>query len=79
MHASRSEVGDLLADNLPAEERRRIVQHLLAGCETCAQLVRSAIFPEYPDYDGVVRRLGLSMVLAENDVAVERMQAVEAW
>jgi tetratricopeptide (TPR) repeat protein len=79
VHASRSEVGDLLAGSLPAEERRRIVQHLLAGCETCAQLVRGAIFSEHPEYDGVVRRLGLSMVLAENDVAVERMQALEAW
>lgn len=78
-HATRIEAGDLLAGNLPAEERRRIVDHLLAGCETCAQLVRSMVFPEHPDYDGVLRRLELALVLAESDVGFERKQALEAW
>jgi tetratricopeptide (TPR) repeat protein len=78
-HPPETEIRDFLAGHLSAEDRRRIVQHLLAGCDACARLAQSVIFPASPGYDDVLRRLELSMILAENDVAVERRQALEAW
>jgi tetratricopeptide (TPR) repeat protein len=78
-HIAEDEVRRLMDGSLPAVERRRIVRHLLAGCMPCAGMARDVIAPEDPDYEGLVRRLELAMVLAENDVAVERSNALEGW
>jgi len=42
-------------------------------------MARGVVAPEGPDYAGLARRLELAMVLAENDVAVERRNAEEEW
>lgn len=73
---------ELGEDRLPADERRRVVRHLLSACPSCLSLARQVLAPELAsvaDYDGVFRRLGLAWVLARNDVQVEKGIARALW
>src|SRR4051812_1355954 len=78
-HTSGEAMRGLLDGSLPAADRRRIVRHLLSGCEPCVGVALGVIYPECPDYEGIARRLELAMVLAENEVAVERRHGLEGW
>lgn len=74
-HLIEIQLRQLADDQLPAEERKEAVRHLLARCRPCLDLAREILFPEIgsePDYSGVLRRLDLALVLARNDVEVER-------
>lgn len=82
MHVTEDHLRQLGEDRLPAGERQRVVRHLLTACPACLEQARKVLFPEHgqtPDYSGVLRRLGLSAVLAWNDVAVETGVARALW
>jgi tetratricopeptide (TPR) repeat protein len=82
LHLTEIQLRQLADDQLPAEERKTAVRHLLARCRPCLDLARKVLFPEMesePDYSGVLRRLDLSLVLARNDVDVERGVARALW
>lgn len=82
MHVSEDQLRDLGEDRLSAEDRRRVVRHLLSACPSCVALARQVLAPELEsraDYDGVLRRLGLAWVLARNDVQVEKGVARALW
>lgn len=79
-HVDRQQVEHLVRDELPPEERRRVVRHLLSGCGPCTARVRQLLLlDEQADYTAVLRRLELAAVLARNDVEVERRLGAEAW
>jgi tetratricopeptide (TPR) repeat protein len=79
-HVQAEQLERLVRDELPPEERRRVVRHLLAGCESCLATARNLFFPgAEADYSGVLRRLGLAAVLAQNNVEVERRLGAEIW
>lgn len=82
MHLTEDQLRELGEDRLPADERRRVVRHLLSACPSCLALARQVLTPELAsaaDYDGVLRRLGLAWVLARNDVQVEKGIARALW
>lgn len=82
MHLTETQLRQLAGDELSVEERRAAVRHLLTRCRPCFDLARRILFPEMesePDYSGVLRRLDLSLVLAKNDVEVERDRARALW
>jgi len=82
MHLTEIQLRHLAEDRLPAEERKVAVRHLLARCRRCLDLARKVLFPDMeskPDYSGLIRRLDLSLVLAMNDVEVERGVARALW
>jgi len=75
MHLTETQLRQLAEGELSAEERKAAVRHLLTKCRPCLDLARTILFPEMesePDYSGVLRRLDLSLVLAKNEVEVER-------
>lgn len=79
-HVQAEQLERLGRDELPSEERKRVVRHLLAGCESCLAAARGLFFPaEEADYAGVLRRMDLAAVLAWNDVDVERRLGAEIW
>jgi hypothetical protein len=82
MHLTEIQLRQLAADRLSMEERNAAVRHLLTKCRPCLDLARKILFPEMesePDYSDVLRRLDLSLVLARNDVEVERGRARALW
>lgn len=79
-HVQAEQLERLVHDELPPEERRRVMRHLLAGCEPCLATARNLFFPgTEADYSGVLRRLELAAVLARNNVEVERRLGAEIW
>ena len=82
MHVTEEDLRQLAENRLPAGPRKAVVRHLLTACPPCLALARATLCPPRqgaPDYSGVLRRLGLSTVLAWNDVAVESRTARELW
>jgi tetratricopeptide (TPR) repeat protein len=82
MHLSETQLRQLAGNELSAEKRKIAVRHLLTKCRTCLDLARKILFPETesePDYSDVLRRLDLSLVLAKNEVKVERGRARALW
>jgi tetratricopeptide (TPR) repeat protein len=78
-HVTREQCLLLAKDRLPADEKQRILRHLLSKCEPCLAIARETLFPENPDYSAVMRRLQLSFVVAEGEVQAERNLAAELW
>lgn len=79
-HVRAEQLEGLGRDELPPEERKWVVRHLLAGCESCLAAARRLFFPaEGADYSDVLRRIDLAAVLAWNDVEVERRLGAEIW
>lgn len=79
-HVRAEQLRHLICGELPSEEKRSVVRHLLAGCEPCLALARSLVFPgPEADYSAVLRRLELAGMLACNDVEVERRLGDELW
>lgn len=82
MHLTETQLRQLAGDELSVEERKAAIRHLLTNCRPCLDLARTILFPEMesePDYSGVLRRLDLSLVLAKNEVEVERGRARVLW
>lgn len=82
MHLTEIQLRRLAEGRLPVEERKAAVRHLLTKCRPCLDLARQNLFPEMesePDYSGVLRRLELSLVLAKNNIEVERRTARALW
>jgi tetratricopeptide (TPR) repeat protein len=82
MHVTEIQLRQLSEDLLQTEERKSAVRHLLSGCRRCLDLAQRVLYPEVgskPDYSGVLRRLELGLVLALNDVEVERGVARALW
>ena len=82
MHLTEFQLRQLAEGKLSAEERKTAVRHLLMKCSPCLDLARKILLPEAesePDYSDVLRRLDLSLLLAKNDVEVERGRARVLW
>lgn len=78
-HVTREQCLQLAKDRLPADEKQRLLRHLLSRCEACLAVAREALFPEQPDYSDVMRRLQLSFIVAQGEVQAERNAARELW
>jgi tetratricopeptide (TPR) repeat protein len=79
-HVEAVQLAGLAGGEMGLEERRRVVRHLLSGCEACLALARRCFFPgEEADAAAVLRRLELAGVLAWNEVEVERRHGAEVW
>ncbi len=79
-HVQTEQLERLVRGELPPEERRSVMRHLLTGCEPCRATARNLFFPgAEADYSGVLRRLELAAVLARNNVEVERRLGTEIW
>lgn len=78
-HLTREQCLQLAKDRLPADEKQRLLRHLLSRCVPCLAIAREALFPEQPDYSDVIRRLELSFVVAQGEVQAERNVARELW
>lgn len=59
--------------------RSAAIRHLLTGCVKCMDKIRELAKQESPDYTDVMRRLGLSFVVAQGRVQEERKHARELW
>jgi tetratricopeptide (TPR) repeat protein len=82
MHLTEIQLRQLADDQSSVKERKAALRHLLTKCRPCLELARKVLFPEMesePDYSGVLRRLDLSLVLAKNDVELERGVARARW
>ena len=77
-HPRRSDLGRFVEGALAAEDNRRIVRHLLAGCESCRRLTAELWRPAADEGIGPVVdraiRLGRSY---ESRIEAERAAAVE--
>jgi tetratricopeptide (TPR) repeat protein len=58
-----------------------VIGHLLTRCEPCLEHVRRALTPadDELNYGAVMRRLGLSYLVASHRIDEERTQAAEHW
>ena len=81
MHITKKDLERLSSGKLPARERNRIIRHLLTQCEPCLKLAREVGLEsgEEQDYSGVLRRLELSYVVAEQEINEERIYARDVW
>ncbi len=81
MHVSREQLDLLRREKLAPAETRRVVRHLLSGCDACLALARTALLPDRHDldYTGLLRRLELALLVADNEVRSERAHAEDLW
>jgi integrase len=81
-HVSREDAARLLEQSLARPQQRKAVRHLLSGCLECATIVHEVFVSkgsEAPDYSAVIRRCGLSYVVASGEVQAERKHADIHW
>ena len=81
MHVMRGELRSLLDNGLDADERNRVLRHLLSGCRECRQLASDVFSGEEAttDYDTVFWRLMTSATILPKELQAERRQAREQW
>ena len=79
-HASAGQLERLMAGELPAEERRRVMHHLISGCIECMHTFKTVVETSHElDYSGLMRRLDLSTVVALGEVDAEKKHAARTW
>ncbi|HEY2290411.1 MAG TPA: hypothetical protein VGM86_06875 [Thermoanaerobaculia bacterium] len=78
-HVSKEVAERLVSGKLSRRLRQSAVRHILTGCVRCMDLVRECASPSSLDYSAVLRRLGLSFVVAEGRVQEERKYATQLW
>ncbi|HWM94026.1 MAG TPA: hypothetical protein VN493_24925 [Thermoanaerobaculia bacterium] len=60
-------------------EKRKVLAHLLAGCEPCRASAREVFFPQTLDYSRMFDRLEVAFVDAESAIRAERRRGEELW
>src|SRR5947208_2271393 len=78
-HASKEVAERLVSGKLSRRLSKSTIRHLLSGCVRCLDLVKECAQPSSPEYSAVMRRLGLSFVVAQGRVQEERTHAKRVW
>jgi tetratricopeptide (TPR) repeat protein len=80
-HVAPEDMNLFVAGELPPVKAKELVRHLLTGCEHCIHLAKEKGLPEAQeeDYSAVLRRLGLMLVIATNDLDVEIRHGASQW
>lgn len=81
MHVMRGELRGFFENRLDAEDRNRVVCHLLSGCRPCRELASEVFSGEEGSagYDGAFWRLVAAATPGPSELQAERVRAREQW
>jgi len=78
-HLTRNELERFRVNRSGPVEKRKVMAHLLAGCEPCRESAREMFFPRKLDYTRAFERLEGVFHDAETAVRAERRRGEELW
>lgn len=78
-HLTRNELERFRVNRSGPVEKRKVMAHLLAGCEPCRDSAREMFFPRKLDYTRVFERLQGVFHDAETALRAERRRGEELW
>jgi tetratricopeptide (TPR) repeat protein len=78
-HLTRNELERFRVNRSGPVEKRKVMAHLLAGCEPCRENAREMFFPRKLDYTRAFERLEGVFHDAETSVRAERRRGEELW
>jgi tetratricopeptide (TPR) repeat protein len=78
-HLTRNELERFRVNRSGPLEKRKVMTHLLAGCEPCRESAREMFFPRKLDYTRAFERLEGVFHDAETAVRAERRRGEELW
>lgn len=79
LHLTRNELERFRVNRSGPVEKRKVMAHLLAGCEPCRASARQMFFPRHLDYSRTFERLEGVFHDAETSVRAERRRGEELW
>jgi tetratricopeptide (TPR) repeat protein len=79
LHLTRTELERFRVNRSGPVEKRKVIAHLLAGCEPCRGSARELFFPRELDYTRMFDRLEGVFLDAENAMRAERRRGEELW
>lgn len=79
VHLTRIELERFRVNRSGPVEKRRVIAHLLAGCEPCRATARDLFLPRRHDYTRMFERLEIAFADAEMSVRAERRRGEELW
>jgi tetratricopeptide (TPR) repeat protein len=78
-HLTRHELERFRVNRSGPVEKRKVMAHLLAGCQPCRESAREMFFPRKLDYTRVFERLDGIFHDAETAMRAERRRGEELW
>lgn len=78
-HLTRNELERFRVNRSGPGEKRKVMAHLLAGCEACRKNARAMFFPRDLDYTRTFERLEGALMDAETALRAERRRGEELW
>jgi tetratricopeptide (TPR) repeat protein len=78
-HLTRNELERFRVNRSGPVEKRKVMAHLLAGCEPCRENAREMFFPRQLDYTRAFERLEGVFHDAETAMRAERRRGEELW
>ncbi|HWN41054.1 MAG TPA: hypothetical protein VNW71_02470 [Thermoanaerobaculia bacterium] len=78
-HLTRTELERFRVNRSGPVEKRKVIAHLLAGCEPCRGSARELFFPRELDYTRMFDRLEGVFLDAETAMRAERRRGEELW
>lgn len=79
VHLTRNELERFRVNRSGPVEKRKVMAHLLAGCEPCRTNAREMFFPRKLDYTRAFERLEGVFRDAETGIQAERRRGEELW
>jgi len=79
LHLTRHELERFRANRSAPEERKRMLAHLLSGCEPCCTTAREVFFAEAVDYTRMFQKVEQACADAAVGVRAERQRGDELW
>jgi tetratricopeptide (TPR) repeat protein len=78
-HLTRNELERFRVNRSGPIEKRKVMAHLLGGCEPCRKNAREVFFPRKLDYTRMFERLEGVLLQADVAVRAERRRGEELW
>lgn len=78
-HLTRNELERFRVNRSGPVEKRKVMAHLLAGCEPCRKSARAVFFPRNLDYTRMFERLEGVLVNTDTALRAERRRGQELW
>jgi tetratricopeptide (TPR) repeat protein len=78
-HLTRNELERFRVNRSGPVEKRKVMAHLLAGCQPCRESAREMFFPRKLDYTRAFERLEGAFHDAETALRAERRRGEELW
>lgn len=79
VHLTRPELERFRANRSGSQERRKLFEHLLAGCQSCQGLAGKVFFAQAVDYTRTFERVERAFLDAEVGLRAERRRGEELW